>query len=309
MKATIQVDLDSLWTYQRYLRQRPARQEADPVYTEGALNFLKIFHEYSIKATFFIIGSDAAHPTHREIIQMIAADGHEIANHTMTHPNNFNQLPDDIIYDEIKRCDEVLKNISPERIKGFRAPTFSVSEKILNLLNALGYLYDSSVVPSSILPFNLMLAHSVLSRRLKITAGGGLRFGLAPLGVYKPDSDRMHKKGEGVSLYEVPISVVPFLRLPMHSSYVFMSGAWLFDLGFKIYKSKQPYFNYLFHGIDLVDVKKYGLTIPFFRSLKKRREISRHIIGRIKDNCSLMRTQDIIKTMEGAHDFCSASRV
>lgn len=308
MKATIQVDLDGLWTYERYLGREFSRQEVDPVYSEGAINFLKIFREYSVKATFFIIGNDAAHPLHQQVIRRIVEEGHEIANHTMTHPLNFNRLGHEVISDEIKRCDEILRDIIGAGIKGFRAPTFSINENMLKLLTSLGYLYDSSVVPSFVLPFNLMLAHSLLGRRFKKIAGGGFRFGMAPLTVYKPDEYKMHKTGTG-DLYEFPVSVVPFLRLPLHSTYVFMSGAWLFDLGFSIYKAKQACFNYLFHGIDLIDVGGYGLKIPLFGSLERRRRISRYIVAKMKDSCNVMRTQDVINTMRGTYDFCSASRV
>ena len=54
----------------------------DPDWTPQILDILKEKH---VKATFFIIGANAeAHPG---LIQRIIADGHEIGNHTFTHPN------------------------------------------------------------------------------------------------------------------------------------------------------------------------------------------------------------------------------
>ena len=45
---------------------------------------LAILKKYNIKATFFMVGESAkAHP---EIVKMVMADGHAIANHSMTHP-------------------------------------------------------------------------------------------------------------------------------------------------------------------------------------------------------------------------------
>ena len=54
----------------------------DPDWTPQILDILKQKH---VTATFFVIGSNMeAHPT---LVQQILADGHEIGNHTYTHPN------------------------------------------------------------------------------------------------------------------------------------------------------------------------------------------------------------------------------
>ena len=54
----------------------------DPQWTPQILNILR---EKNVKATFFIIGANAeAHPG---LVQRILAEGHEIGNHTFTHPN------------------------------------------------------------------------------------------------------------------------------------------------------------------------------------------------------------------------------
>jgi len=54
----------------------------DPEWTPEILDILK---DKNVKATFFIIGANAeAHPG---LIQRILAEGHEIGNHTFTHPN------------------------------------------------------------------------------------------------------------------------------------------------------------------------------------------------------------------------------
>lgn len=54
----------------------------DPSYTPKILDILK---KYNIKATFFVVGQNAqANP---DIIQRIYNEGHEIGNHSYTHPN------------------------------------------------------------------------------------------------------------------------------------------------------------------------------------------------------------------------------
>ncbi|MCM3728950.1 glycosyltransferase [Neobacillus cucumis] len=57
----------------------------DPTYTKRILAILKKYH---IKATFFIIGKDAL--LHPDIVKQIDQEGHEIGNHTFSHPNIYN---------------------------------------------------------------------------------------------------------------------------------------------------------------------------------------------------------------------------
>ncbi len=306
MRAVIQVDLDSLWTYKRYLNQELAPSGLDPVYHEAVKRFLDIFRKNSIKATFFVVGSDALIPEHARIIKQITEEGHEIANHSMSHPLNFSSLGEEIIRDEIKKSHEILERLSGKRVRGFRAPTFSIDERVLKILEDLGYVYDSSVLPSFIAPLALNCAHSLLGGRLRNISGSNMRFANTPLCLYRPHMKNMAKSGQG-KLYEFPISVVPGLRLPMHSTYVFICGRWLFDWGKRELRKRQIPLNYLFHGIDLLDTAKYDLRLPFFGSLEKRKSMCEYILRRLKSECELMSTLELIEKMDGAHDFCSAS--
>ncbi|MCK4993879.1 MAG: polysaccharide deacetylase family protein [Candidatus Omnitrophica bacterium] len=297
MKATIQVDLDSLWTYRRYLNQESAKGAIDPVYSEGVEIFLDIFRRNSIKATFFVIGTDVLIPEHARVIKQIAVEGHEIANHSMRHSLNFSSLDDETIKEEIKNSHEVLERVSGQRVMGFRAPTFSINERVLNILVELGYVYDSSVLPSFIAPLALNLAHTIIGGKLRNVAGANIRFANSPLCLYRPDIKDMGKAGQG-KLFELPISVVPSFRLPMHSTYVFICGRWLFDWGKRELQQRQIPLSYSFHGIDLLDINKYGLKLPLFGSIEKRKNICEYIVKRLKSECELMSTLDLVKNLE-----------
>ncbi len=294
MISTIQVDLDSLWTYRRYLNQTPVENTPDPVYSQGVQRFLDIFARNDIKATFFVIGSDALVPEHAKIIKQIADQGHEIANHSMSHPLNFKDLEEASLIDEIKNSHDILERISGKKVEGFRAPTFSINERVLKILEDLGYTYDSSVLPSFINSLALNCAHSVLGGKPVDIAGSNIRFANAPLCPYKPNVKNMAKEGDG-KLYEIPISVLPGLRLPMHSTYVFICGKWLFDWGIRAFKKRQMTLNYVFHGMDLVDINKYDLKLPLFKSLEKRKNICEYMIKKLKSEFKLLNTIELIK--------------
>jgi len=74
-----------------------------------------------VKATFFVKGSLAeAHP---ELVKMIFARGHQVANHSQTHPSGaFWCLPPGAIARQIDACSAALERITGERPHLFRAP-------------------------------------------------------------------------------------------------------------------------------------------------------------------------------------------
>ncbi len=73
------------------------------------------------KATFFVRGDRAeAHP---ELIREIVWRGHGVANHTYSHPQySFWCAPPWRVATEIDRCSEVLRDLTGQRPRWFRAP-------------------------------------------------------------------------------------------------------------------------------------------------------------------------------------------
>ncbi|MFH2138117.1 MAG: polysaccharide deacetylase family protein [Candidatus Omnitrophota bacterium] len=297
MYGTVQVDLDGLWTYCRYLGREVSPEKTDPVYTEGLVRFLELFNKYNIKATFFIVGKDAHNPVHRVLIEQIAGQGHEIANHTMTHPERFSCLSENEINKEISLCSDVLQKISGQEPAGFRAPTFGVNEKVLSVLSDRGYTYDSSLVPSGILPLIMDAAHSFWRKRIMSVRAGRLSFGLAPLDIYRPQKKVLWKRGQN-RLVEVPVSVIPGLRLPMHSSYVFLFGLKYFEYGLKKMRKANVSMNYLFHGIDLVDLSTQDLRLPGAKPVKDRIILCEQILKKLRLAFDLMTTKKLVTRSE-----------
>jgi len=75
-----------------------------PATTPRLLDILK---QRNIKATFFMIGQNAqANPT---IVQRILAEGHEIGNHTWTHPQ-LSKLSDDRVTEELDKTQNAIKS-------------------------------------------------------------------------------------------------------------------------------------------------------------------------------------------------------
>lgn len=97
---------------------------------------LRILKEYQIRATFFVIGENAAAEPDR--IRMIYEAGHEIGNHTYTHAY-ITKLEKAALREEIQKTEDVLKQITGEKPCIFRPPGGYYDEESLALLEEMGY--------------------------------------------------------------------------------------------------------------------------------------------------------------------------
>ncbi|MCQ6277195.1 glycosyltransferase [Bacillus sp. V3B] len=88
----------------------------DPKYTEDILKTLK---HYQIPATFFIIGKQAM--LHQGIVEQMYRDGHEIGNHTFSHPY-INQLSDDQLKLELNSTQRIIQGITGHTSLLYRSP-------------------------------------------------------------------------------------------------------------------------------------------------------------------------------------------
>src|SRR5260221_6346290 len=76
---------------------------------ETTPRLLDILKQRNIKATFFMISQNAER--NPEILKRLFADGHEIGNHSSTHPQ-LAKLPDDRGTEEITRTHDAITNAS-----------------------------------------------------------------------------------------------------------------------------------------------------------------------------------------------------
>ncbi len=108
---------------------------------------LKLLDDSEQKATFFILGWVAKR--YPELVKEIAAENHEIASHGMSHQLIYNQEID-VFRKETFDSKALLEDIIQRPIIGYRAATYSITEKslwALDILAEAGYQYDSSIFP------------------------------------------------------------------------------------------------------------------------------------------------------------------
>ena len=94
----------------------------DPEWTPKILDILKA---RGVKATFFMIGDEAV--GHPELVRRVQADGHEIGNHSFTHPN-MAHVGDERVELELTAADRALESITGRQITLFRPPYNADSE-------------------------------------------------------------------------------------------------------------------------------------------------------------------------------------
>lgn len=109
--------------------------EASPAPLPSILETLK---EKNVRATFFILGQFAkAHP---DLIERIVDDGHEIGNHSWSHPD-FRTLKREQMIEELRKTEEVVKEITGRSTKPYFRPPYSYRNQLsINVAGEEGYL-------------------------------------------------------------------------------------------------------------------------------------------------------------------------
>ncbi|MGE0592994.1 MAG: XrtA system polysaccharide deacetylase [Vicinamibacterales bacterium] len=108
---------------------------------------LDIFDEYAVRSTFFTLGwVGERHPA---LVREIVARGHELASHGYAHRLVYDQAPEEF-RDDVRRAKQVLEDAGAVEVVGYRAPSFSITDRSLWALDILaeeGYRYDASIFP------------------------------------------------------------------------------------------------------------------------------------------------------------------
>lgn len=96
---------------------------------------LEILRVHDVSATFFLVGMHAeAEP---ELVRQMVDQGHEIGNHTWSHPN-LKTVPRQRIVEELQRTSEVLERITGKPISLFRPPFGAADNRVLDTARELG---------------------------------------------------------------------------------------------------------------------------------------------------------------------------
>ena len=213
--------------------------------TELILNFLS---RKNLKATFFYLGWIAE--KWPNLVKDTILDGHEIGSHGYSH-TSINKLSVDEFKQELKLSIEILTSISGREIRGFRAPTFSVSKEtlwVLPILSELNLTYDSSVYPIYHDRYGIPSAPKEPFVIFKNGSGSVIEFPMSTVQLMKINFP--FGGGGYFRLYPLWLSV-KFMRKCQEENrpIIFYAHPWEFDLNNP--KVELPIFNQFrhYHGI------------------------------------------------------------
>jgi polysaccharide deacetylase family protein (PEP-CTERM system associated) len=227
---------------------------------------LRLLSECNVKATFFCLGWIA--DKYPSLIRAIDNDGHEIACHSYWHFPVYRQSMD-IFKDETKRTIDILSSITGKRIKGYRAPSFSIihgSEWAIEVLIEMGFQYDASILPA------------------KRTHGGYPSF---------PNNPALFVVSENQSLPELPMTVFKFGSMSMP----FTGGGFFRVLPYTVIRKG---FNWLERkGIPGV-VYLHPRDLDFDYSLPQMAYMKR-----LRASCGLRHTEGRIRRLMNDYSFLS----
>jgi len=141
-ELVISVDVEdwpqSTWDHSLNITERAAQN------TERVLDILA---RHGKTVTMFVLGKFAER--FPNIVERIAAEGHEVASHGYGHIEIFRQSPAEF-RDDVSRSKALLEDLVGKPVLGYRAPDFSIISTTtwaLDILAEQGFQYDSSIFP------------------------------------------------------------------------------------------------------------------------------------------------------------------
>ncbi len=108
---------------------------------------LEMFARAGARATFFVLGWVAQREA--ALVRRIAEAGHELASHSYWHRLVYDLTPAEFRQD-LRQARDVIEQAAGVPVRGFRAPSFSVTRRSLWAFDVLaeeGYAYDASIFP------------------------------------------------------------------------------------------------------------------------------------------------------------------
>ena len=109
----------------------------DGPHPKETAKILDILKKYNAKATFFVVGKHVK--WYPDSVIRASKEGHEIGNHTFTHPD-ISTLSNEQLKTEIKNCEDIIIEKTGKKPVLFRPPFGNYNERCLKELSQdLGY--------------------------------------------------------------------------------------------------------------------------------------------------------------------------
>jgi hypothetical protein len=249
--ASLSIDLDGLELYHRIHGMPDPPPGEDPVYGAALQRFGELCRRLGLRGTAFCVGASLGRSGAAAGVKALAAGGHEIANHSLSHDYALSRRSRAEIAAEVRGGAEAIARATGRVPLGFRAPGYTLSPRLVEVLAAEGYRYDSSAFPA--LPYYLGKAAVMALLRARGRPSAAVldrpRVLLAPRRPYRPRLDEPYAPGRG-PLLELPVTT-GLLGFPLIGTFVatLPRASRLLSFG----TGQLPLVNLELHGLDLLD--------------------------------------------------------
>jgi hypothetical protein len=247
----VSVDLDEIPNYFAIHGLVAEGAAATAVYDVAVPRLTALSDGERVPLTLFAVGSDLERPHAAAALRAARRRGAEIANHTLDHRYDLTRLARAEIEAQIRGGVDAIAVATGEVPVGFRAPGYTITDEVYEILFELGVAYDSSVFPCpayyaaktaaiGLIGLRGRQSHSIVDTPHVLFAPS------RPYRVGRP----YWRTGSG--MLEIPIQVTRGLRLPFIGTSITLAGP---DRARTLAKMcvGEPLVNLELHGIDVLD--------------------------------------------------------
>jgi peptidoglycan/xylan/chitin deacetylase (PgdA/CDA1 family) len=215
--ASLSIDLDNKWAYLR-AAGRVDWDERPGYLPMVSQRIVQMLGELNLPLTVFTVGRDLVEDEDCEaILSFSALKAWEPANHSLNHLPWMHTMEPAEIADEIEITGERIGQVTHHRPLGFRGPGFSCPIEVLRVLARNHYVYDASVFPTSIAP--LARAFFLLKTGLQGEQREKAKRLYGGFSSLRQPNRPFERRVGDAQLWEIPVTVMPLLRTPIHFSY------------------------------------------------------------------------------------------
>jgi hypothetical protein len=250
--CALSIDLDSIGEYHRIHGLVPPVPPArDAVYDVALGRFEEFAESEGVPLTLFAVGRDLSRPESAAALRRLVDKGHAVENHTLDHPYDLTRFGRQGLVHQVAGGIAAIEAATGRKPAGFRAPGYTVSGELFEVLDELGVAYDSSVFPCP--AYYAAKAATLGLMRLRGRHSSSVldtpAVLLAPTRPYRIGVPYWVK---GAGPLELPVQVTPGLRLPFIGTSLVMAGRRGAELLARSVIG-EPLVNLELHGIDALD--------------------------------------------------------
>lgn len=101
---------------------------------EDTAQLIKILGEHDIQATFFVVGEWV--DKYPESVKQLSDAGHEVMNHSSTHPH-MTELSPDAMIEEVQNCNKKIEKITGKCPTLFRPPYGDYNDSVVSTMRSI----------------------------------------------------------------------------------------------------------------------------------------------------------------------------